>query len=69
MCGSPGLFRFTLDGWRTYYEIRLRKRSRSVYDTFFHSGHFVSGTLLEFTIEWSGQANRDDGVFRIAIED
>ena len=69
MVESPALCRYTLDDWRTYYERRMRRRSRSVHDLYLGFGHLQGGDILRFRFRWSDDGDWDERVYEIEIED
>ncbi len=68
MVESPALCRYTLDDWRTYYERRMRRRSRSVYDLYLGFGHLQGGDILRFRFRWSDDGDWDEQVYEIEVE-
>ena len=69
MIETPALCRYTLNEWQTYFERRLRRRSRSVYDMYLHFGHLQGGNVLKFKFKWSDDGDWDERVFEIEIEE
>ena len=69
MVESPALCRYTLDDWKTYYERRMRRRSRSVHDLYLGFGHLQGGNTLKFQFRWSDDGEWGERIYEIEIED